>query len=108
MKSVETCRTTLACFTRNALHALHETQNALHTLHETQNALKETLNSLQERFTVNMNGKPFTGNDSRTEVAPFIGVFVRFKVCKYPDYLVLFGASPYVRCLFFVPFEPNT
>lgn len=48
MKSVETCRKTLACFTRNALHALHETQNALHTLHETQNALKETLNSLQE------------------------------------------------------------
>lgn len=58
MKSVETCRTTLACFTRNALHALHETQNALHalhetqnalhTLHETQNALHETLNSLQE------------------------------------------------------------
>lgn len=48
MKSVETCRTTLACFTRNALHALHETQHALHALHETQNALQETFKSLQE------------------------------------------------------------
>lgn len=48
MKSVETCRTTLACFTQNALHAWHETQNALHALHETQNALQETVNALQE------------------------------------------------------------
>lgn len=45
-------------------HALLETQSALHALHETQNALQETLNSLQ--VTVNTNGKPFTGNDSRT------------------------------------------
>lgn len=83
MKSVETCRTTLACFTQNALHAWHETQNALNALHETQNALQETLNALQE--TVHMNGERFTRKDSRTEVAPFFGVLVRFKVCKYPD-----------------------
>lgn len=55
-----------------------------------------------------MNGERFTRKDSRTEVAPFFGVLVRFKVCKYPDDLVLFGTSPYIRCLFVVLFEPST
>lgn len=71
-----------------------------------------------KRFTGNI--KLFTGNDSRLTrtvnrlqetilalVAPFVGVLVRFNVCKYPDYLVVFGTSPYIRCFFFVLFEPS-
>lgn len=88
-------------------HALLETQNALHALHETQNALQETLNSLQETI----HGLTRTVNRLQETilalVAPFVGVLVRFNVCKYPDYLVVFGTSPYIRCFFFVPFEPS-
>lgn len=77
-------------------HALLETQSALHALHETQNALQETLNYLRLTRTVNRLQETILAL-----VAPFVGVLLRFNVCKYPDYLVVFGTSPYIRFLFF-------
>lgn len=93
MKSDQMCRTTIACFTRNTKRFTRFLWNT-------------------KRFTGNI--KLFTGNDSRLTrtvnrlqetilalVAPFVGVLLRFNVCKYPDYLVVFGTSPYIRFLFF-------